>query len=139
MTDQTSPYTSTHSGPATIWQRVENAALAVGVLVAMIVLDHPWWVLLVAFLLFDLSALGYLISQRLGAGLYNVVHNYTGPAAVLMLWAGLQLGHVHADWLVLLAACWAFHVAVDRALGYGLKLGAFRHTHLGVIGRDAAA
>ena len=139
MTDQTSPYTSTHSGPATIWQRVENAALAVGVLVAMIVLDHPWWVLLVAFLLFDLSALGYLISQRLGAGLSNVVHNYTGPAAVLMFWAGLQLGHVHADWLVVLAACWAFHVAVDRALGYGLKLGPFRHTHLGVIGRDAAA
>lgn len=139
MTDQTSPHTSTHSGPATIWQRVENAALAVGVLAAMIVLDHPWWVLLAAFLLFDLSALGYLVSQRLGAGLYNVVHNYTGPAAVLMLWAGLQLGEVHADRLVLLAACWAFHVAVDRALGYGLKLGAFRHTHLGLIGGDAAA
>ena len=29
------------------------------------------------------------------------------------------------------------HVAVDRALGYGLKLPAgFRDTHLGRIGRD---
>ena len=83
MTDQTFPHLHAHSAPATIWQRVENAALAVAILLAMIVMDHPWW--------------------------------------------------------VLLAACWAFHVAVDRALGYGLKLGAFRHTHLGLIGRDAAA
>lgn len=35
-----------------------------------------------------------------------------------------------------LASAWAFHVGVDRALGYGLKMpDAFRHTHLGWIGR----
>ncbi|TDB99096.1 DUF4260 family protein [Actinomadura sp. 7K534] len=31
----------------------------------------------------------------------------------------------------------AFHVGVDRALGYGLKLpDSFRHTHLGEIGKN---
>ena len=35
-----------------------------------------------------------------------------------------------------LACSWAFHVGVDRALGYGLKLpeNSFRSTHLGQIG-----
>ena len=34
-----------------------------------------------------------------------------------------------------LACSWAFHVGVDRALGYGLKLpDSFRNTHLGQIG-----
>lgn len=43
-----------------------------------------------------------------------------------------------AWWTGLAALSWAFHVAVDRALGYGLKLAAgFEHTHLGRIGRRA--
>jgi hypothetical protein len=37
-----------------------------------------------------------------------------------------------------LACAWAFHVGVDRALGYGLKLpDSFRSTHLGRIGGKA--
>ncbi|WP_240639249.1 DUF4260 family protein [Micromonospora ureilytica] len=31
---------------------------------------------------------------------------------------------------------WAFHIAVDRALGYGLKTTeGFEHTHLGRMGK----
>ncbi|GMA37195.1 hypothetical protein GCM10025876_33990 [Demequina litorisediminis] len=41
-----------------------------------------------------------------------------------------------ADWLMVAALAWAFHIAVDRALGYGLKeTDDFQHTHLGWIGR----
>lgn len=121
---------------ALLWQRVENAVIALGVVLVVIAIGQPWWVLLAAFLVFDLSALGYLISQRAGAFCYNLVHNYTAPAALVAVWAGLQLGGTDARWLVLLAACWVFHVAVDRALGYGLKLGHFKHTHLGTIGKQ---
>ncbi|WP_306367878.1 DUF4260 domain-containing protein [Nocardiopsis sp. CC223A] len=121
------------------WQRAENALIAVGIVLAVIAWGQPWWLLLVAFLAFDLSALGYLAGQRVGAWCYNLVHNYTAPAALVTGWAGLRLGDIDADGLVLLAACWGFHVAVDRALGYGLKLGPFTHTHLGVIGRDRRA
>lgn len=116
-------------------QRAENAAIAVAILLAMVAYGQPWWLLLAAFLLFDLSALGYLRGSRAGAVTYNVVHNYTGPANAMSLYLVLLIADRQATWLALLAACWAFHVAVDRALGYGLKLDEFAHTHLGRIGR----
>lgn len=118
---------------ASRWQRVENLLIAVGILVVMITLGLPWWLLLVAFLVFDLSALGYLVNQRVGALCYNFVHNYAGPALLVVAWAVLRLNSVAGEWLLLVAACWGFHVAVDRALGYGLKLASFNHTHLGLI------
>lgn len=121
------------------WQRLENALVAVAILLGVIVWGQPWWLLFVAFLVFDLSALGYLVSQRVGALCYNLVHNYTLPGALLVVWAGLRLTDISLTWLVLLAACWGFHVAVDRALGYGLKLDSFHHTHLGVIGGASRA
>lgn len=117
------------------WQRWENTLIAAAILLAMIAWGQPWWVLLLAFLAFDLSALGYLVNQRVGAFCYNLVHNYTAPALLMAGWAALSLREVHAEWLMVLAACWGFHVAVDRALGFGLKLGPFTHTHLGLIGK----
>lgn len=122
---------------ASNWQRLENSLIAAGIILSVVVWSQSWWVLLLAFLAFDLSALGYLINQRVGAFCYNLVHNYTAPALFIMGWAALQLGDVNADWMVILAACWGFHVAVDRALGFGLKLGPFAHTHLGPIGKAA--
>jgi len=121
----------------TLIQRIENGSLAVAILVATIALQQPWWLLLAAFLLFDLSALGYLRSPRTGALTYNLVHNYTGPALAMSLYLVLVLLDHQVTWLALLAGCWAFHVAVDRALGYGLKLDDFTHTHLGRIGRGS--
>lgn len=124
-------------GRTVAWQRAENAVIAVAVVVAVVALGRPWWVLLAAFLAFDLSALGYVANRRVGAFCYNLVHNYTAPALLITGWAALQLAGVEASWLVLLACCWGFHVAVDRALGYGLKLGSFQHTHLGAIGKSS--
>ncbi|GAA2973624.1 hypothetical protein JOD63_000260 [Microbacterium terrae] len=125
------------SGPVVV-QRVENGAIALAAMIAAVVL-YPgwWWVLLAAFLLFDLSMLGYLRSTRAGAVSYNLVHSYLGPAilaACAAIW--LVFSAPAAWWLGLIALTWAFHIGVDRALGYGLKLpDAFEHTHLGWIGR----
>ncbi|MCL3859836.1 DUF4260 family protein [Actinotalea sp. K2] len=116
-------------------QRIENAAIALALLLVTLASGQPWWLLLAAFLLFDLSAVGYLRNSHVGATTYNAVHNYTGPALVLALYGALHLGDQQVTWLALLSACWAFHVAVDRALGYGLKLEEFTHTHLGQIDR----
>ncbi|WP_286793135.1 DUF4260 domain-containing protein [Microbacterium sp. UBA3394] len=115
-------------------QRIENGAIALAILLAMIAFGQPWWLLLAAFLVFDLSALGYLRNARVGAFTYNAVHNFAGPAVLVTVYLGVLFGGTQLTWLVIIAACWAFHVAVDRALGYGLKLEAFRHTHLGWIG-----
>lgn len=116
-------------------QRVENGVVAVAIVFAMIAAGQPWWLLLAAFLVFDLSAIGYLRGPQVGAVVYNAVHNYTGAAVALILYIGLLLAGLDLSWLALIAACWAFHVAVDRALGYGLKLHDFTETHLGPIGR----
>ncbi|HLR28057.1 MAG TPA: DUF4260 family protein [Ruania sp.] len=115
-------------------QRIENGAVAVAIVSAVIVAGLPWWVLAATFVLFDLSAIGYLHSPRSGAVSYNLVHNYTPPA---LLAAGYALGHLVGtppDWIVLLAASWGFHVAIDRALGFGLKLTVFSRTHLSKAG-----
>ncbi|MEE6260575.1 DUF4260 family protein [Plantactinospora sonchi] len=116
-------------------QRVESAAVAALVVVVTVAVGYAWWWLLALFLLFDLSMLGYLRGPRLGALCYNLGHSYLLPAllgAVAVLAA--VLGDP-VDWLGVLATAWAFHIAVDRALGYGLKTTeGFPHTHLGLIG-----
>lgn len=122
---------------ASRWQRLESAVVAVGIIVALVAWGRLWWLPLATFLLFDLSALGYLISREVGALTYNLVHNYAPAALAVMAWAGLEIAGLQAEWSVLLAASWGFHVAVDRALGFGLKTGSFHDTHLGTLGRPA--
>lgn len=121
----------------TVIQRVENGALAVALVIVLVAFGLPWWAVLAAFLLFDLSALGYLSGPKVGAIAYNVVHSYIGPALALVGYAVTVLAAAPAPWLAVASACWAFHVAADRALGYGLKLHDFSHTHLGAIGRSS--
>ncbi|RWZ55096.1 DUF4260 family protein [Labedella populi] len=122
-------------------QRLEGGLIIVLSMVAIVVIAPTWWwVPLAAFLLFDLSQLGYLLSTRAGAAAYNAVHTYVWPAALAVVafltWSEAPTVGL---WTMLSASAWAFHVAVDRALGYGLKRpDAFTHTHLGWIGKDRA-
>ena len=121
-------------------QQLEGGAIAALSITATLVVDPSlWWVPLAAFLVFDLSMLGYLRSPAAGAIGYNIVHNYAWPAAfgaaALVLSANGALPAL-ATGSGIIASAWAFHVGVDRMLGYGLKLpDAFQHTHLGSIGR----
>jgi Domain of unknown function (DUF4260) len=116
-----------------IWfQRIENGAIAVAAAVAFVQLDFAWWWLVVLFIAFDVSMAGYAVSPRLGAWTYNIGHSYVGPAALV---AGGWVADVRAP--VFLGLTWAFHIAVDRLLGYGLKFtDRFTHTHLGEIGHS---
>lgn len=122
-------------------QRIEAGGVAALAVVAIVVL-YPawWWMILAAFLLFDLSMVGYLRSARSGAASYNAVHNLAAPAIVAIAAFVTQSEWPTASMaLGILACAWAFHVGVDRALGYGLKTPeGFTHTHLGRIGKDAA-
>ena len=55
--------------------------------------------------------------QPRAVGLYNLLHRFWGPVALLTL-AGvglLPLGFFIG------ALAWAFHIALDRAVGYGLR------------------
>lgn len=87
--------------------------------------------LIPAWLLVDLSMVGYLGGPRLGSITYNAAHNLVLPLALLGFGWWMSIG-----WLVLSAAVFVTHIGLDRALGYGLKLPTdFRDTHLGRIGR----
>jgi hypothetical protein len=120
-------------------QQLEGGLIIVLSMVAVVILAPAWWwVPLAAFLLFDLSQLGYLVSARTGAAAYNAVHTYVWPAllAIVALLTWVPAPTVGL-WTMLGASAWAFHVAVDRALGYGLKRpDSFTHTHLGWIGKN---
>ncbi len=120
-------------------QRVEAGAVALLAVFAVVVL-YPawWWTILALFLVFDLSMIGYVRSTAAGAASYNLVHNYAFPAlagiAALVTQSSLPTASTTAG---VLACAWGFHVGVDRALGYGLKMpDAFKHTHLGWIGKN---
>lgn len=114
-----------------LFQRLESAAIAVTAAVAFMELGFAWWWLAALFLLFDVSIIGYISGPRLGAWTYNVVHSYIAPAAL-----GVVAVADGARWAAFVALLWAFHIAVDRLLGYGLKFrDRFTHTHLGEIGR----
>ncbi|GAB3839174.1 DUF4260 family protein [Kribbella italica] len=129
------------TGQVRLTQRAEAGAVAVAALVAAVAV-YPawWWVVFAAFLAFDLSMLGYLRSTAAGAATYNAVHNYAFPALAAVAALTLQpASETLSTTAGVLACSWAFHVGVDRALGYGLKLpDSFRNTHLGQIGRGGS-
>ena len=105
--------------PLTVLERLEGVALAALTTVAFIGAGFAWWWLLVLFLVFDVSGLGFLAGPRPGAITYNSVHNYVAPTLLLGAYAVLQSAGLSAQPLALVAGCWFFHVAVDRALGFG--------------------
>lgn len=85
-----------------------------------------WWLFALLLLTPDLSALGYLAGNRLGARCYNLVHTYILPGALAAygLLASKELAF-------LLALIWFAHIGMDRVLGYGLKYTTeFKDTHL---------
>ena len=121
-------------------QRIESAVVAALAVVVTLSVGYAWWWLLALFLVFDLSMLGYLHGPRLGALCYNLAHSYALPALLGAVAVAAATFHHPIDWLGVVAIAWVFHIAVDRALGYGLKTTeGFEHTHLGPIGRARRA
>ncbi len=102
------------------------AALSLGLYLQQ---GFAWYWLPVAFLLFDLSMVGYLFNNHIGAVLYNWGHSLLMPCLLLLI-------NYYFDSRILsfFILVWFFHIGVDRALGFGLKLfKGFKHTHLGTF------
>lgn len=117
------------------WLRLEGVAAFAAGLAIFGATGGPWLLALPLLLVPDVSMVGYLHGPRLGAITYNLVHNWALGLAVLGLGAWSGVGGVTLAGAILVA-----HVGMDRALGYGLKLPtSFQETHLGRIGRQAAA
>jgi len=117
--------------PLDLTIRLEWAAMAVAAVVFYAWSGISWWLFAVLILAPDLSMLGYLGGPRIGAIAYNGLHILILPVVLLLV--GYLSGHAAA---IAVALIWIAHIAIDRALGYGLKLSTgFQDTHLGRIGR----
>jgi hypothetical protein len=115
-----------------VWLRLEGFSVLTLVLLLYLRQRGSWLLFAILFLAPDLSMLGYLAGQRVGAVLYNIAHSYILPLALA---AFAMLGN-HGG-LLLYVLIWFGHIGLDRALGYGLKYGSsFGHTHLGWIGKE---
>ena len=119
---------TTLAHPIRRWRRPAYALLAVSLLAAVVAAvakgQAEWW-MAVAF------GLGPDVALLLGAGrglekgqlhpravpLYNVLHRFWGPVALAAVAAA---GLVSPAFLVG-ALAWAFHIALDRSLGYELR------------------
>ncbi len=115
--------------------KIEELAEVLFALLVFAHLPYSWWVLPAAFLLPDLSMLGYLAGPRMGTISYNLLHHKA--LALALGAAGWLLGQ---PLLLLAGTVLLFHSALDRMLGYGLKYATgFRDTHLGRVGKDQVA
>jgi hypothetical protein len=115
-------------GERTSWRRAAYASLAAALALA-IALEigrhgNGWWQLAAFGIGPDLALLAG-VGDGLARGqlhpravrLYNAVHRFPGPVLVL----ALATAGVGGTGLVVGGLAWALHVALDRAVGYGLR------------------
>jgi hypothetical protein len=134
MSETTAPApTGTVTGGVKILLRLEGLTLFAAMLVLYATWGGSWWIFAVLFFAPDLSFAAYLIDRKTGALVYNAVHSYMAPVALM------TVGFAFDEPLILsIAMIWLAHIGIDRALGYGLKYTAgFGFTHLGRLGRRA--
>ncbi len=134
MSETTAPApTGTVTGGVKILLRLEGLTLFAAMLVLYATWGGSWWIFAILFFAPDLSFAAYLIDRKTGALVYNAVHSYMAPVALM------TVGFAFDEPLILsIAMIWLAHIGIDRALGYGLKYTAgFAFTHLGRLGRRA--
>jgi hypothetical protein len=96
--------------------KIEGVIVFLSCLIVYLLLDYNW-ILFVALLLFpDIAMIGYVVSNKIGAITYNLLHTYSLPIPILLLGFSLSL-----DLLLAIALIWMAHIGMDRAIGYGLK------------------
>lgn len=94
--------------------------------------NHSWKWFAICFFLPDISMLGYLAGNRVGAVFYNIFH-HRFLAVMLYLTGSIT----DSGWLSFAGLILFCHIAFDRMLGYGLKYSTgFKDTHLGKIGKQ---
>jgi hypothetical protein len=92
-------------------------------------LGFSFWVFWVWLLAPDVSMLGYLAGNRVGAFVYNLFHHQGSALGIGLIGLYLNNSDIQFAGLLLFG-----HSAMDRALGYGLKYErGFKFTHLGEL------
>lgn len=110
--------------------KIEEAAQFALSIILFAKLPFVWWVYPALLLLPDFSMLGYLISAKVGAFIYNLFHHKALAIGIGVAGFVLQINEL------MLAGTLLFgHSSMDRMMGYGLKYATgFADTHLGEVG-----
>jgi hypothetical protein len=88
--------------------------------------QFSWLLFIVLLFTPDISMLGYLINNKIGARIYNLFHTYT--IVIIVIFEGLLFKNQMA---LTVGLIWSAHIGMDRMIGYGLKYDTeFKDTHL---------
>ncbi len=88
--------------------------------------DFSWILFIILILAPDISMLGYLLNNKIGAMLYNLFHTYI--TAIVVIFLGILLS---SSTVLAIGLIWSAHIGIDRTVGYGLKYPTeFKDTHL---------
>lgn len=116
-------------GSTKLLLRFENVAVLILSLYVYGMYGFSWLTFFILLFVPDLSMIGYVWKEKVGAWIYNIFHTYILSFA--MLFVGYWL---HSNVVFLIGIIWTAHIAVDRVLGYGLKYPThFKDTHLSGI------
>lgn len=117
------------SDQTVIYQRLEAGFIFVASLYLYLHLHFYLLWFIVLLLIVDVFMIGYFFNNVLGAKFYNVGHTYIIAAILAVIGVATS-----TRWLIAIGIIWVAHIAMDRALGYGLKRPTgFKNTHLGDI------
>lgn len=112
-------------------QRLEGLVIFLGSLYIFNLRDGNWLAFILGFIAVDITMVGYLVNNKVGAYIYNLGHTFVMPSLVYVL-----ARHFDNSTLTFISLIWFAHIAFDRALGWGLKYETgFRDTHLGKISK----
>src|SRR5690349_2060294 len=95
--------------------RLEEHAMFLFGLLIFSTLSYAWWWFPLLLLAPDISMIGYVINNRMGAILYNLFHHKA--VALLVMAIGYYL---RDDLWILIGSILFAHSSMDRLFGYGL-------------------
>lgn len=122
--------------------KLEELAMWMLSIIALLFSGVEWWWYLIMFIGPDISMLGYLIGNKMGAWSYNLFHHKGIAILILLLGFVMNLPNdgpsnlPDTDFLIYVGIILFGHSSMDRFFGYGLKYeNGFKFTHLGEIGK----
>jgi hypothetical protein len=96
--------------------KLEELAFVVLSFYLFLALDYAWWWFPLLFFLPDISMIGYLINQKIGATTYNFFHHKALAVLLYLLGGFIQFPKLQLAGLVIFG-----HSSLDRALGFELQ------------------
>lgn len=123
-----------HKAMKNILRMEELAMTAIAIfMMTKLNISLSWWLYILIFFAPDISMLGYLVNNEIGATCYNLFHNKVIAICIIII--GITTGN---HYIILTGLMLFAHASFDRIMGYGLKyMTGFHDTHLGIIGKKA--